>query len=75
MALVYPFAIYEADAPEIVSTVKEIESRLVVDGGVHRYEHDEYDGWMFEGMHRKKGAGAWPILNFWLYILDPKRRY
>ena len=68
LALVYPFAIYEADAPEIVSTVKEIESRLVVDGGVHRYEHDEYDGWMFEGMHRKKGAGAWPILNFWLSI-------
>jgi GH15 family glucan-1,4-alpha-glucosidase len=66
LGLVYPFAIYEAVDPRIDSTVKEIERRLVVNGGVYRYEHDEYDGWMFDGMHRKKGAGAWPLLNFWL---------
>jgi GH15 family glucan-1,4-alpha-glucosidase len=23
---------------------------------------------MFNGEHRKKGAGAWPLLNFWLSI-------
>ncbi|KQC16062.1 MAG: glycoside hydrolase family 15 protein [Methanothrix sp.] len=73
LGLVYPFAIREADDPQIVSTVEEIERRLVVSdgplkGGVCRYEHDEYDGWMFEGMHRRKGAGVWPLLNFWLSI-------
>ena len=68
LGLVYPFAIYDADDPRIVSTVEEIERKLVIDGGVHRYEQDEYDGWMYEGMHRKKGAGAWPLLNFWLSI-------
>jgi glucoamylase len=71
LGLVYPFAIYEAEDPRIVSTVEEIERKLVVrdgplKGGVCRYEQDEYDGWMFDGMHRKKGAGAWPLLNFWL---------
>ena len=28
---------------------------------------------MFEGMHRKKGGGAWPLLNFWLSIYWAKR--
>jgi GH15 family glucan-1,4-alpha-glucosidase len=23
---------------------------------------------MYEEMHRRKGAGAWPLLNFWLSI-------
>jgi glucoamylase len=78
LGLVYPFAIYRADDPRIVSTVEEGERRLVVPdgplrGGVHRYEQDEYDGWMYEGVHRRKGAGAWPLLNFWLSIYWAQR--
>lgn len=73
LGLVYPFNVYKPDDPRIISTVEEIESRLVMKegitkGGVHRYEFDEYDGWMYEEMHRNKGAGAWPLLNFWLSI-------
>lgn len=68
LGLVYPFEIYKVDDDRIISTVKEIENKLIIDGGVHRYEFDEYDGWMYEEMHRKKGAGAWPLLNFWLSI-------
>lgn len=68
LGLIYPFGIYEAKDPKVISTVKEIEKRLVINGGVHRYEFDEYDGWMYEEMHRKKGAGAWPLLNFWMSI-------
>ncbi|HDS45444.1 MAG TPA: glycoside hydrolase family 15 protein [Methanomicrobia archaeon] len=68
IGLVYPFEVYEADDPRIVATINEIEKRLVNNGGVHRYEHDEYDGWMYELLHRKKGAGAWPLLNFWMVI-------
>jgi GH15 family glucan-1,4-alpha-glucosidase len=68
IGLIYPFEIYDVNDPKIVASVKEIENRLVFNGGVHRYEHDEYDGWMYEGKHMKKGAGAWPLLNFWLSI-------
>lgn len=68
LGLVYPFAIYKADDQKIISTINEIEKKLIINGGVHRYEFDEYDGWMYEEMHRKKGAGAWPLLNFWLSI-------
>ncbi|VVB67632.1 Glycosyl hydrolases family 15 [uncultured archaeon] len=68
LGLVYPFEVYKADDSRIISTVKEIEDRLIINGGVHRYEFDEYDGWMYEEMHRKKGAGAWPLLNFWLSV-------
>lgn len=68
LGLVYPFEIYNEKDPRVISTVKEIEKRLIINGGVHRYEFDEYDGWMYEEMHRRKGAGAWPLLNFWLSI-------
>jgi len=68
LGLVYPFEIFDANDPKIVSTVNEIEKKLVINGGVHRYEHDDYDGWMYECEHRKKGSGAWPLLNFWLSV-------
>ncbi len=68
LGLVYPFETVKADNPKMISTVKEIEKKLIINGGVHRYEHDEYDGWMYEGFHRKKGSGAWPLLNFWMSI-------
>ncbi|MGC9443703.1 MAG: glycoside hydrolase family 15 protein [Candidatus Methanospirareceae archaeon] len=68
MGLVYPFEVYDANDPRILATINEIEKRLVNNGGVHRYEHDEYDGWMYETLHRKKGAGAWPLLNFWMAL-------
>ena len=68
IGLVYPYDVYEANDPRILSSIKEIEERLIINGGVHRYENDEYDGWMLEQRHRNKGAGAWPLLNFWLSI-------
>jgi len=68
LGLVYPFGVIDSNDSRMISTVKEIEDKLVVNDGVHRYEHDEYDGWMYESFHRKKGAGAWPLLNFWMSI-------
>jgi len=68
LGLVYPFGVVAANDSRMISTVKEIEDKLVINGGVHRYEDDEYDGWMYEGFHRNKGSGAWPLLNFWLSI-------
>ena len=68
LGLVYPFEIYAADNPAVTTTVQEIEKRLIIGGGVHRYELDHYDGWVHEGMPRNKGAGGWPLLNFWMSI-------
>jgi len=65
LGLVYPADLFKASDKRMTATVKEIENRLVIKGGVHRYEDDEYDGWMRESIHRRKGAGAWPILNLW----------
>lgn len=64
LGLVWPFGIYEATDPRIKKTVDAIESRLVRNGGVHRFQFDYYDG---EGS-AQEGGGAWPILNFWMAI-------
>ena len=64
IGLAWPYKIYEADDERIDNTIKKIEEKLVIDGGVHRFEHDYYDG---EGS-AWEGAGGWPVLNFWLSI-------
>jgi GH15 family glucan-1,4-alpha-glucosidase len=68
LGLVYPFEAFPPNDKRVAATVSEIEKKLIIAGGVHRYEGDEYDGWTYDSMHRNKGAGAWPILNFWLSI-------
>lgn len=72
LGLVYPFEIFSPSDSRVVATVREMEARIVINGGLHRYEHDEYDGWMYENMHRKKGGGAWPLLNFWISIYNAR---
>lgn len=64
LGLVYPFDIIKADDERIVNTVKKMEETIVINGGVHRYQFDYYDG---EGT-AQEGGGAWPILNFWMSI-------
>ncbi len=69
LGLVYPFEVCSAQDMRMVKTVDAIESRLLQDGGgIQRYENDVYDGWMLNGAVRRKGAGAWPLLNFWMSI-------
>ncbi len=69
LGLVWPFNLIDPKSPEMTKTVDEIITKLSPADGVHRYENDEYDGWMYQTMHRKKGAGYWPLLNFWLAIV------
>jgi len=64
LGLAWPFEIYESQSEEIKETIKKIEEKLVINGGVHRYQFDYYDG---EGSSQE-GSGAWPVLNFWLSI-------
>ncbi len=64
LGLVYPFEIIKANDERMVNTVKQLEKKIVINGGVHRYQFDYYDG---EGS-AQEGSGAWPILNFWMSI-------
>ena len=65
LGLVYPCQIIKPNDPRMVSTVKQMEKKIIFDnGGLHRYEFDYYDG---EGS-AQEGAGAWPLLNFWMSI-------
>ena len=64
LGLVYPYGIYEAADKRIVNTVEKIEERLVLNGGVHRFQFDYFDS---EGS-AQEGGGGWPLLNCWLAI-------
>lgn len=73
LGLVWPFGLVAADDRRARTTFDLIEKHLVKDQGVHRYEHDEYDGWMYKDLHRKKVEATgrcltfgWPsICNVW----------
>ncbi len=69
LGVIWPFNVISSEDFITKNTISEIEKRIVKDFGVYRYENDEYDGWMIDTQHRKKGAGFWPLLNFWLSIV------
>ncbi|NOQ38635.1 hypothetical protein GQ472_07170, partial [archaeon] len=69
LGLVWPSGMLDADDKRMKKTIKLIEKEIVKNSGIHRYEDDEYDGWMYmDNISRKKGAGYWPLLNFWMTI-------
>ncbi len=69
MGLVWPSRIVNANHEIMKKTISLIEKRLAKNSGIYRYENDVYDGWMYQKTtHRKKGAGYWPLLNFWMSI-------
>jgi len=64
LGLIWPYEIIPSTDERMINTVKKIEEKIVINGGMHRYEMDYYDG---EGS-AQEGAGAWPLLNFWISI-------
>jgi len=62
--LIWPFNILRKDK-RLGNSIAKLEKSLLTKKGVRRYEHDEYDGQIGDLIHWKKGAGAWPLLNFW----------
>jgi GH15 family glucan-1,4-alpha-glucosidase len=68
LGLVWPYRVVRADDARMKKTVALIEKKLAVGGGVHRFENDEYDGWLYGKVQRWKGGGYWPLLNFWMSI-------
>ena len=69
LGFVWPLEIVSPKNKLAQNTVKMIEKILVKNFGVYRCEYDNYDGWMFEKKLRNKGAGYWPLLNFWMSII------
>jgi len=69
LGLVWPSELIPAKDKRMKKTIEIIEAIIVKNFGVYRYENDEYDGWMYKKkIHYKKGAGYWPLLNFWMVI-------
>lgn len=63
LGLVWPSEIIKPKDKRIVRTVNEIRRINAINGGLMRYPGDRYNGTL-----RKTGAGAWPLLNFWMSI-------
>jgi len=73
LALVWPFEIIKANDSRMINTVKAIEDNITDDKGVYRYQFDEYEGEIEDmDLHYKMGAGAWPLLTFWMSIIQSK---
>ncbi|GEM_PF-388631 len=73
LGLVWPFGIIDPSDKRMVSTVKTIEEKIVDKRGVYRYQFDEYEGEKERGdIHYKQGAGAWPLITFWMSIVQSK---
>lgn len=73
LGLTWPFEVVKASDPRMVSTVEAIEENITDEFGVYRYQFDHYEG-EIEGsnVHYKMGAGAWPLLTFWMSIVQSK---
>ncbi|MEM5791054.1 MAG: hypothetical protein QXP77_03340 [Candidatus Aenigmatarchaeota archaeon] len=68
LGLVWPSAQFSVHDERIVKTVEKIVEMNCKNGGIQRYPKDRYDGKIMLGDLELNGAGAWPILNFWLSI-------
>lgn len=78
LGLVWPSEQFTADDFRIVKTIRMIEKKNKVNGGLVRYQKDKYDGRIKNGDLVLDGGGSWPILNFWMSIyfklLDKRRK-
>lgn len=69
LALVYPSVIIEAHDKKMRRTAdKMIEKNTIDNGGLLRYPKDIYCGSVKNGRVILTGAGAWPLLNFWMAV-------
>jgi GH15 family glucan-1,4-alpha-glucosidase len=72
LGLVWPSEAFDAKDERIVKTVEKIVEKNEIRGGIFRYPGDRYDGRISFGKLCLGGAGAWPVLNFWLSIYYSK---
>ena len=69
LGLVWPSGVLDPLDEKMKATVKRIiEANSVQGGGLLRYPGDLYCGGVRKGWLTLTGAGAWPLLNFWMSI-------
>ncbi len=69
LGLVYPSGILDPLDEKMKATVERIIQANSVDGGgLLRYPRDLYCGGVHKGWVTLTGAGAWPLLSFWMSI-------
>ena len=69
LGLVYPSEILPPFDSKMKKTINEIiEKNTIAGGGLLRYSGDIYCGGVRKGRVTLTGAGAWPLLNFWMSI-------
>lgn len=69
LGLVYPSRILDPFDNKMKRTVDNIIEKNTIDnGGLLRYPGDVYCGGIQKGWVTLTGAGAWPLLNFWMAI-------
>lgn len=69
LGLVYPSEILLPFDSKMKKTVDEIIAKnTIAGGGLLRYPGDVYCGGVRKGRVTLTGAGAWPLLNFWMSI-------
>jgi glucoamylase len=69
LGLAYPAGLLEPLDGRLKATVDEIIRRNTVrGGGLMRYPGDVYCGGVRNGWITLTGAGAWPLLNFWMAV-------
>ncbi|MEM4267730.1 MAG: glycoside hydrolase family 15 protein [Candidatus Woesearchaeota archaeon] len=71
LGIFWPFEIFGPEDKRIRNTLKHLAA-CERNGGVYRFQFDDYDGFRFQGIDAYRGAGAWPILNFWMSICYSK---
>jgi len=68
IGLAWPFDI--GNNKRVRATVAQVEVQLFSSLGLYRYLFDGYDGEVERiGAELRQGAGAWPLLTFWLAIV------
>jgi glucoamylase len=69
LGLIYPTGILDPSDIKMKNTVdKIIKTNTILNGGLLRYPRDIYCGRVKNGFVTLTGAGAWPLLNFWMSI-------
>jgi len=69
LGLIFPSGILDPFDSKMEKTVDRIIQRNMIDGGGFlRYPNDRYCGGIKQGKPTLTGAGAWPLLSFWMSI-------
>jgi len=73
LGLVWPFEVFKPNDKRVLADLSSIEKNLTDERGVYRYQFDEYEG-EIEGGEKtiRQRAGAWPLLTFWIAIVQNK---